>query len=408
MIQEYLIVNEDIKKKAETFKREGITALVVKLDNVDAWIVLLSASGENEETAKKLSSIHDEIMTLCESPTVLAHGSSEYFNKKLFPLVNDFELKLRKLLYLYSALHKDDKSASNIKELEDKDFGSLFDMLFIDDAFIKDAKAKTNQTSWKYTKKELLKLITELDENVVWDNLLGKETIPSLRERFSEIRLYRNDVMHAHYINYNTYNSARKLYNLVNSEIDETISKIVKLPDDKIEEKSKEKIEEKTITISASPDYNDILHKAMRVGNDDYLHGYYSSLSKGLFSHDYISPSLDDALIKASQLESTYRLSDQLQRAYRLTDNLDSQLLSSSYDALVKAGELDSALKLANQVQKEYELINNLNSTLLSSSKIGDWDRSLNGLNLDVGKEISQAQKALDISLGSDSLLIKK
>lgn len=403
MIQEYLIVNEEIKNKAETYKREGITTFVAKLDNTEAWTILFSANGENEETAKKLSLVHDEIMTLCESPTVLAHGSSEYFNKKLFPLVNDFELKLRNLLYLYSALHKDDKSSSNIKELESKDFGSLFDMLFTDDAFIKDAKARTNQTPWKYTKKELLELINELDENVVWDNLLGKETIPSLRERFAEIRLYRNDVMHAHYISYNTYNSARKLYNLVNSEIDETISKIVKLPEEKVEEKT----EEKKTTISVSPDYNDILHKAMRIVDGSYLQDYTTLLSKKLLSPDY-SITEDNALLKAAQLESSRKLTNQLQREYDLVNALNSTALSSSHESLLRATQLESSLKLSNQLQKELDLINSLNSTVLSSSKVLDWNRYINEPNLDIGKEISRAQKELEISLGYDNSFIKK
>ena len=231
MIQEYLLIDENVKNKIETFQPENITKFIQKIDNAEAWFVSFSAIGENEDTAKKLSSVHDEFVSLCGTPIILTHGSSEYFNKKLFPLVNDFELKLRKLLYIYSAMHKGEKAASNIIELEKKDFGSLFEMLFTDDTFIKEAKIKANQTTWKYTKKELINIIKELEEKAVWDELLGKDTIPTLRNYFADIRAYRNDVMHAHYISYGAYLKARKLFDSVNQEINEKISTIIKKPE---------------------------------------------------------------------------------------------------------------------------------------------------------------------------------
>ena len=49
---------------------------------------------------------------VCEKykPTVLTNECSAYFNKALYPIVNEFERKLRKLLYLASSLQSDEKS----------------------------------------------------------------------------------------------------------------------------------------------------------------------------------------------------------------------------------------------------------------------------------------------------------
>lgn len=66
--------------------------------------------------------------------------SAAYFNKSLYPYFNEFERKLRKLLYLKSALQHDATASQNIKELESKDLGTIFELLFTDTQFIKDVK----------------------------------------------------------------------------------------------------------------------------------------------------------------------------------------------------------------------------------------------------------------------------
>ena len=227
MIQEYLFITDEYKDEIknsaidETVKKEIIT-----IQNSSCWMLYLYADGENEQVARKLDLINSQI---CEKfrPTVLSNGCSAYFNKSLFPIVNEFERKLRKLLYLASALQEDNETNEVIKNIESKDLGKIFEGLFTDADFVKKVKEKVNQKTWQYTRKEILRNINELDENTLWDKLLGVECVETLREKFNEIKDYRNDVMHAHNINLKQYRAAKRLFQKVNDELDMAINELM-------------------------------------------------------------------------------------------------------------------------------------------------------------------------------------
>ena len=227
MIQEYLFITDEYKDEIkdsaidETVKKEIIT-----IQNSSCWMLYLYADGENEQVARKLDLINSQI---CEKfrPTVLSNGCSAYFNKSLFPIVNEFERKLRKLLYLASALQEDNETNEVIKNIESKDLGKIFEGLFTDADFVKKVKEKVNQKTWQYTRKEILRNINELDENTLWDKLLGVECVETLREKFNEIKYYRNDVMHAHNINLKQYRAAKRLFQKVKDELDMAINELM-------------------------------------------------------------------------------------------------------------------------------------------------------------------------------------
>ena len=167
---------------------------------------------------------------MCEKykPTVLTNECSAYFNKALYPTVNEFERKLRKLLYLASSLRGDEKSQNVIVRLEEQDLGTIFEMLFSDAIFVKKAKETVTKTlSWQFTRAELLDALNKLDENKLWTVLLGDDCAKTLCESFSELRNYRNDVMHAHDIGYERFNAAQKLFKKVNNELDLAIGKLI-------------------------------------------------------------------------------------------------------------------------------------------------------------------------------------
>lgn len=148
--------------------------------------------------------------------------------KLLNKIVNEFERKLRKLLYLASSLHGDENSQKVIVGLEEQELGNIFETLFSDAAFVKKAKETINKTlSWQFTRAELLDAINKLDENRLWTLLLGDDCVETLCSSFSEIRNYRNDVMHAHNIDYEQFNKAHKLFKKVNTELDSAIGKLI-------------------------------------------------------------------------------------------------------------------------------------------------------------------------------------
>ena len=228
MVQEYLFTSDQYKADLENLIiSPKVTKEITKFENSKCWTLLISVPGVSLDAAKTLDPINRKV---CENyrPIVLANECSAYFNKALYPIVNEFERKLRKLLYLASSLHGDENSQKVIVGLEEQELGNIFETLFSDAAFVKKAKETINKTlSWQFTRAELLDAINKLDENRLWTLLLGDDCVETLCSSFSEIRNYRNDVMHAHNIDYEQFNKAHKLFKKVNTELDSAIGKLI-------------------------------------------------------------------------------------------------------------------------------------------------------------------------------------
>lgn len=228
MIQEYLFTSDKYKDDIEDLVvPEKVTKEVVAIENSECWTLSISVAGEGKNAAKMLDPLNRQV---CDKykPTILTNECSAYFNKALYPIVNEFERKLRKLLYLASALNGDEDSQKVIVRLEERELGKIFEILFSDEAFVKKAKETVNRTlSWQFTRLELLDAINKLDEKKLWIILLGDDCAKTLCGSFSELRNYRNDVMHAHNIDYERFNKAEKLFKKVNAELDLAIGKLI-------------------------------------------------------------------------------------------------------------------------------------------------------------------------------------
>lgn len=224
VIQEYLFKDKSISDSLKEYGGNKVKLNIIDIENTQCFIACFHVSGENEENAMVLSKLDDDIKKF--SPIVLSNESSAYFNRRLFPLINEFERKLRKLLYLKSAMYEGNLPTDNIRNLESYDFGKIFDILFIDPSFNKATKDVLNNKNWKFTKAEIMDSINKLAENRPWDYLVG-QGVPSFKNNYSDVKQYRNDVMHAHNINYVTYKKANKLFNEINKDIDCEIEKII-------------------------------------------------------------------------------------------------------------------------------------------------------------------------------------
>lgn len=226
MIQEYLFTSDEHRHAVEQYTPESCEKDIYDIDNSDCWIVTYSKEGTNESSAKILSSVHSYIVNNFH-PTVLSNECSAYYNKALYPHFNEFERKLRKLLYLKSALSRDAKGSALIKDLESKDFGEIFTLLFSDAQFVQGTKALVNNKTWQFTKDEILAAIEAISENTVWDNLIGKDAVPLLRSDFAKVKSFRNDIMHAHSMETAKYNEAAKLIKEINKQLDAEIGNII-------------------------------------------------------------------------------------------------------------------------------------------------------------------------------------
>lgn len=226
MIQEYLFVGDEHKAEVEKYTHKTVKVEIYDIENSDCWIATFFLDGENEKSANTLSAVHEYVM--CHfSPTVLSNGCSAYYNKALYPHFNEFERKLRKLLYLKSALSKDKNDSETIKDLESKDFGEIFTLLFSDSKFVENVRKSVNAKTWQFTKDEILAALQHISENTLWDKLIGENAVPLLRSDFVKVKDFRNDIMHAHSMNSSSFSSAMKLVKKINEQLDIEIGKII-------------------------------------------------------------------------------------------------------------------------------------------------------------------------------------
>jgi hypothetical protein len=234
---EYLFLTDEHRATVEEYEPSDVIKKIDEIKHTRLWTVSfsISDSDSDEESAKKLSDVHTYMMQY--SLKILSCESSEYYNKTLFPLVNTLERKLRKLLYLASAISDDSdnkEAKERIKLLEEQDFGQIFERLFFDDDFIDELKAyvngKTRSVSSgksKFTKSQIKTLIDSLNENILWNKILCENDVPTLQKSFNDVRLFRNKVMHAHNIDSEEFDRSNSLFNKVNGEIDKAISRLI-------------------------------------------------------------------------------------------------------------------------------------------------------------------------------------
>lgn len=133
-------------------------------------------------------------------------------------------------------MNKNDAAVENIKNLESKDLGEIFTLLFTDDQFVKNVKTAVNAKTWQFTRQEILSVIEKFTENITWDHLIGTTSVPTLREQILTVKDYRNDVMHAHDIEAKAFRDAKKLFEHVNKQLDSEIRKIIDIAEKNPEE----------------------------------------------------------------------------------------------------------------------------------------------------------------------------
>lgn len=228
MILEYLFVES---KDSNDFNWIDHKKVALKIDNIedsDLWIATFSMPGRNLGSASMLSDVNKYILSHFEC-TTLANEAAQYFNESLFPHINEFERDLRKLLYLTSNIADKVEGTENIKELEKMDLGAIFELIFADERYIKDARVAVNDRTWQFTKRELIESLSNIDENPLWNRILDYNMAPTLCSKFVLIKNYRNDVMHAHNIDFDDYKRAKTLFKSVNKELSEAIKNTLKI-----------------------------------------------------------------------------------------------------------------------------------------------------------------------------------
>ena len=232
MKNEYLFLDDKHRKSIESYKPNDVSVEILEIKDTSLWIIAFSLKSKSEDSANKLSNVHSFVVKY--SPMILSCESSEYYNKILFPLINEFERKLRKVLYIAASKSDSKDAKKTICNLEEKDFGELFDILFIDQQFITEMKKRVNADKGseyngrnRYSKAEIQVYLNSIEERTLWDTILGSEAVPTLRKRFRDAHIYRNDVMHAHNMGKEQYRKAQYLFEKINEELNSEINKLI-------------------------------------------------------------------------------------------------------------------------------------------------------------------------------------
>lgn len=226
MIQEYLFYDRAIKKTLSTYGYD-INSLVLYTDDFgkECLIARYETNSNNENDAKILSEINENLKGKYKFAT-LSNGASEYFNKSLFPLFNSFERKLRKLIYLASTYNEVREASEIVENIENYDFGKIFDELFTDVKFVQKVKTIVNDKGRnRYSKREIIKKLDQQTEDILWNKIVGDDNVSSLCSNFLDVKSFRNDVMHAHNITYKDYKLAKNLMTKINRELDVEIGR---------------------------------------------------------------------------------------------------------------------------------------------------------------------------------------
>lgn len=169
-----------------------------------------SKSGDNETTAKKLDEIKKTIFQSLDPNNlfVITDGVSSYFCQRLYPQMANFERGLRKVLYLASIKSNDEKAISICKQIEQKEFAGIYQMLFSDADYVGEARKIVNSKTPELSKYDIIKQLNTLSESTLWDKLFNGQ-YPYIPENFLEIKDGRNKIMHSRSISFEEYSVIR-------------------------------------------------------------------------------------------------------------------------------------------------------------------------------------------------------
>ena len=341
MTNEYLFLSNEHRDIIEQYRPDDVTVEIDDKTNTAFWVAKYTVANNDEAGAKILSDVG--IFLSDFAPVILSCESSEYYNHELFPLVNELERKLRKLVYLAVFKSGNADSQKLVANLEEKDFGAIFELLFIDQDFVSGIKGRINgskgsgfEGKGSYSKREIQKHLDSAEENTLWVQILGADTVPTLQDRFRDVQSFRNSVMHAHNVDSEHYSDAKSLFIKINKEQDEAIKNLLKPP-----KSSSDEVKRDTTLLMATAMQKHLassiteLVKSLPSANPQY----FSSIQKA-FKTYFDSPSYQ--AVKAASANSALLSFQKTLQSY-----FDSPAYQMQKEILNS-----SAYKMAQEIQK--------------------------------------------------------
>ena len=184
-----------------------------------------------EEKANKLDRLSQQLMDKYKDLFQIVNSeSSQYYCRQLYPLVVEFETKLRYALYISRALFEAENvnkdsflyeiEKKNKKSVEEMDFGIVYEVFFTD----RTLKSRLHQEYDSHlTKTDLLKIIENMEEKTIWSDCVG-DRYNFISTHFLAIKTFRNHVMHNHLIGNKLFQEAKETFAKANAELEKAIS----------------------------------------------------------------------------------------------------------------------------------------------------------------------------------------
>lgn len=225
---QYLCSNKKVIEKIREKYQSDVT--IKKLEETNFSIIEFNECQDNEDNAKELSRIADESEKEFPSLQLIENESSEFFNKELYPLFNEFERRLRKVLYLAKAIGSNQNcNYKGIDSLEKKNFSYIYNILFIDNNFVSECNSKFKSLNKSFSKEQFQKtfsFVADYKEDTNWSKLpLLDESASTIKTNFKDLKDFRNDIMHAHNMSFEKYCMAKDLAEKANKELETLIQK---------------------------------------------------------------------------------------------------------------------------------------------------------------------------------------
>ena len=222
----FLIRGEKTKNAfADTSLPDGVERKIgtYEADGGDLYFIDFSVSGETLLNARKLASLREDLPS-DEDVRMLRDEVSAKFCDLLYPHFCRFEKGLREAITIAMCAEQGNFDDKHVIELEEQfSLEALYNALFVDSQFVKDAR---NLTKGSFTREKLQEELGRLNETLLWDVLFGTEDMPTLRKNRAEIKDRRNDVMHYHKITEDVFDSTRDLMKEVNDEIGQYLDRV--------------------------------------------------------------------------------------------------------------------------------------------------------------------------------------
>lgn len=235
MCVKFLIKGEETQKafdvmpipdESDTSLNKPIEKIIEQFSNQeDMYVVTISVNSDSIDAAKVLSGIRDDVLKEhSDSALMLEDGPSEKFDRVLFELIATFERRFRELLIVSICNEKGSLDDKLIGELEKKNLGELFEIVFTDLEFNNKVKSVVNDKNFRrFEKRDLAKTIGQMEEDTLWSQYFNNDRLSTVAEEHEIIRVFRNDVMHAHRMSYKDYRRARTLVEKANKEMGRVI-----------------------------------------------------------------------------------------------------------------------------------------------------------------------------------------